>query len=108
MLALLSFSTTKPNIVSDIVEIVKTISVASVGVAKDSFYAVKENTWDLKIGKVEHGGKIIIGGLVAALIADQIYCWHVNKKYKKLIKQMRDGSLPYKINEEKGQLYVKQ
>ncbi|MCX5923140.1 MAG: hypothetical protein NTU89_01090 [Candidatus Dependentiae bacterium] len=107
MLALMSFSTTRPNIVSDIVEIAKTISIATIDVAKDSFYAVKENTWDLKIGKVENGGKIIVSGIVLALIADQIYCWHVNKEYKKLIKQMRDGKLPYKVDKEKGQLHVK-
>jgi cellobiose-specific phosphotransferase system component IIC len=108
MIALMSFSTTRPNIVSDIAEIVKTVSVATVDVAKDSFYAVKENTWDLKIGKVENGGKIIVSGIVLALIADQIYCWHVNKQYKKTLQQMRDGKLSYKIDEEKGLFYVKQ
>ena len=101
MLALMSFSATRPNMFSGIVEVIKSVP-------RDAFDIVKENSWDLKIGKVENGGKIIVSGIVLALIADQIYCWHVNKEYKKLIKQMRDGKLPYKVDEQKGQLNVKQ
>ncbi len=87
LLALLIGSTfvpTQAGFLSDVIETFKEVGKVASGLAKDSVLAVKENTWDARVGKAEHGGKIIIGAIVLALIADHLYCKHVNKEYKRL------------------------
>lgn len=80
MLIIASVPTIQANWVDEICQAFKEAGKATYGVIADTAASIKENTWDAQIGSSKNAGKILISTAAAALLADQAYCWYVNKK----------------------------
>lgn len=87
MTILTGFATVQANMFEDawqdFKDTAKALGTASKDTVIDSAKLIKANTWDLKIGSCENGGKVVCCTLAAIIIADQAYCWYVNREIMK-------------------------